>query len=834
MTKHPVVNKDGSNTVLKVQMSSGREVTATKAKSFLKRVDNKIVQVNGDEIKVGDRLPVSRVLLVGEELSYLELAKYLPRDEWLYTSEVPKAFEYAFEEGWWSKHNGRDFVLPYKDFKSFTDVLDANKGYKNYGHDCVYPSSSIETDSKIPDCIPLDECFGFFIGSYIARGRVSKDTIIIEVDDNLSRLEMFLDTYNIKYSVSVSCTESTILTLHCSVLSSLMENYFEDCIPVELLAAPKAFIRELINGCIYGAGTLSSDRSLIHFSSTSMPLLETMQQMLLHFGTVSSITSKAVSKSCFPFKFGNNVANFPTLSIPYNMFNNGVGMASIDIVPDVKLGDITIASIERGDVKSLLQNTRYSPADIAVLESVLNEDIVYDMIVSITEVENECPYVYDLTVEETRNFNTFTGICMADTFHSAGISSASKAVRGVPRLQELLNVTKKIKTPIMTIHVKPHYRIESATKEEYKSKCMSVLNELSTTRFKDIITKAEIHYDPNDFDSKISEDRKFIEMYKLFNDLTEQNKKVSPWLLRFEFDRQRMVNIGIGMIDLQNVLHVFYDDKVACMFSDDNAAKLIMRIKLTSDSIDSGEDMLAEIKALQYNVMENVIIKGIHGIEKISMRDQKSQHYGYDKNTQSFIQVNEWIMDTDGSNLRDVMNNKHIDSFLTTTNNIYEIYEVLGIEAVRKALYNEIIEVLSGIKVNYRHISLLIDTMTNKGNIMPINRHGINRGDAGPLAKCSFEEVTDMLVSAGVFSDFDKINGVSANVMLGQIPNSGTGDGDIIMDEELLLKIATSSKNKNNAHDVEDSNTCDFKINMHLPTGLETNDMVKDIDISFI
>eukprot|EP00798_Chlamydomonas_sp_ICE-L_P012123 gene12123-15229_t len=365
-------------------MASGREVTATKAKSFLKRVDNEIIQVNGEDIVVGDRLPVSRVLSIDTNLLELDLSKYLPKKEWLYMSEVHKSYEFATEMGWWEAHNGQDFTLPYSEFPSFSTMLDSVKCH-NYGNDCVYPRTAVDADTK----------------------------------------------------------------------------------------------------------------------------------------------------------------------------------------------------------------------------RILDEDIVYDEVVSIEEVNNMHPYVYDLTVEGTRNFNTYTGICMADTFHSAGISSASKAVRGVPRLQELLNVTKKIKTPIMTIHVKPHFRTESSTKEEYKTKCLNILHELSTTRFKNIVSKAQIHYDPNDFDSKIEEDKRFIDMYRMFNDVTEQNVKVSPWLLRFEFDRQNMINIGINMIDLQNVLHGFYDDKVSCMFSDDNSSNLVMRVKLTTDSVESGEDMLAEIKALQHNIMEN-------------------------------------------------------------------------------------------------------------------------------------------------------------------------------------------------------------------------------------
>ena len=99
---------------------------------------------------------------------------------------------------------------------------------------------------------------------------------------------------------------------------------------------------------------------------------------------------------------------------------------------------------------------------------------------------------------------------------------------------------------------------------------------------------------------------------------------------------------------------------------------------------------------------------------------------------------------------------------------IYEKFiHTLGVEAARKALVLELDNVIGEGAINYRHVSLLVDTMTNRGQLMSIDRHGINRSDVGPLAKCSFEETTDMLVNASIFSEYDQLNGVSANVMLG-------------------------------------------------------------------
>ena len=78
----------------------------------------------------------------------------------------------------------------------------------------------------------------------------------------------------------------------------------------------------------------------------------------------------------------------------------------------------------------------------------------------------------------------------------------------------------------------------------------------------------------------------------------------------------------------------------------------------------------------------------------------------------------------------------------------------------------EIKEVMigAGSYVNYRHLSLLVDIMTNRGYLMSIDRFGINRGNIGPLAKCSFEETTDQLFKASIFGEVDKLNGVSSNI----------------------------------------------------------------------
>jgi DNA-directed RNA polymerase II subunit RPB1 len=164
----------------------------------------------------------------------------------------------------------------------------------------------------------------------------------------------------------------------------------------------------------------------------------------------------------------------------------------------------------------------------------------------------------------------------------------------------------------------------------------------------------------------------------------------------------------------------------------------------------------------------------------------KKNYDRYNYTSQKFDKIVEWVLDTDGTNLIDILANQNIDSTRTMSNDIREIYETLGVEAARQAIYNEIYTVfkIAGSHVNSRHIQLLADIITNRGSLMSIDRHGINKSDRGPLAKCSFEETPDIIARAAIFGELDKIQSVSSNIMLGQEVPIGTGSIDILFDEE--------------------------------------------------
>jgi DNA-directed RNA polymerase II subunit RPB1 len=151
--------------------------------------------------------------------------------------------------------------------------------------------------------------------------------------------------------------------------------------------------------------------------------------------------------------------------------------------------------------------------------------------------------------------------------------------------------------------------------------------------------------------------------------------------------------------------------------------------------------------------------------------------------------VEQYVLDTDGSNFIKVMNHPAVDGNRLYSTNVWDVYEVLGIEATRAVLFNEINGLFESVGINYRHLCLLCDVMTRFGRLMSIDRYGINKNDIGTLAKASFEETEKILLKAALFGEVDPVTGVSANIMMGQPIRGGTAFSQILLDDQMLPQL---------------------------------------------
>ena len=180
-------------------------------------------------------------------------------------------------------------------------------------------------------------------------------------------------------------------------------------------------------------------------------------------------------------------------------------------------------------------------------------------------------------------------------------------------------------------------------------------------------------------------------------------------------------------------------------------------------------DSKFEIRELRLlaDKVRDLQISGIKGIGKVIIRRD-----------------DEWIIHTEGSNLKEILDMEGIDHVRTTTNNIHEIGEVLGIEAARQSIIDEAQKTLSeqGLSVDVRHIMLVADIMTSEGVVKSIGRHGISGEKSSVLARAAFEETGKHLLNASIRGEVDDLTGIIENIIIGQPIPLGTGSVGVKMD----------------------------------------------------
>jgi DNA-directed RNA polymerase II subunit RPB1 len=378
--------------------------------------------------------------------------------------------------------------------------------------------------------------------------------------------------------------------------------------------------------------------------------------------------------------------------------------------------------------------------------------------------------MYDLTVAGTKNFNTYTGIAGSDTFHMSG-TGIGTSMKGVGRIKELLNVSKSPKGSSMTIYLR---HPANASPEAAKL----VLDGLKATHLRDIVLESSILYDRSDFKATAAEDLRIAKLYAAF-DLTRSTPEDSPWLLRLRLDRARMEDSGVRMLDVHRVASGAFFAGICA--SDDAAADLVVRLRPPTSE---GADMVAEMTAFEDAVL-GLRVRGVDRISNAVIENVSTQRY--DGATGAFVTDTEWCVRTAGSNFEGAMTVAGVDARRVLTDDVCQVYRRLGVEAARAALLKELVDTYSGATyADFRHVALLADFMTQRGDVSPITRHGMNSSDVGPLAKCSYEETVLRLATAGAWGEADQVDGVSANIMLGQVAPCGTGDSTIVMDLDML------------------------------------------------
>ena len=399
-----------------------------------------------------------------------------------------------------------------------------------------------------------------------------------------------------------------------------------------------------------------------------------------------------------------------------------------------------------------------------------------------------------------------------NTFHLAGVASKSNVTRGVPRIEEILRLTDNPKKPAMTIHLKP-------VDEADKDRAAVYANMLEHTVLKDVVKSVQICFDPLERSTFIDMDKRIVESYYAFEDIMRECNEEeqadpttkSKWIVRMELDAEALLERNITMDDVHFAIKNTNPD-VQCIYSDYNDEQLIFRIRTNGDmfkkkkgaiqSLDQSDEIYM-LRNFQDSLLSNIVLRGVNGIENVLPRKLQNM---VAKEDGKYVKKDTWVLDTTGTNMLDVLGTDYIDYQRTYSNDIGEMFDVLGIEAARQIIFNEFSEVMefSDVNINYHHLSLLCDRMTVTKGMVAIFRSGLHNDNIGPIAKATFEVHTEILLQAARHADFDEMRGVSANVMCGQFGYYGTGAFNVILDMKELAKIeAKEATVKDDEKDIE-------------------------------
>lgn len=295
-----------------------------------------------------------------------------------------------------------------------------------------------------------------------------------------------------------------------------------------------------------------------------------------------------------------------------------------------------------------------------------------------------------------------------NTFHFAGVAEMN-VTTGLPRLIEILDARKEIKTPMMEIYLKaPHNTLEHVR---------AFAAQIKETIFDEFVT--------------------------------EYSLSIFEQVLRITLNPEALKTHQLTAEELMKLIRP-------------RTKGFVMQLK--DDAIlftpKEGGEHIKELYTIKEKIRK-VVVQGLKSIRQV-LPVKRGEEY---------------IVLTAGTNLKEILTLKEVDPIRTFSNDLYEIQAVLGIEAARQALINEVFKVIEaqGLNIDIRHIMLVADTMCAMGALRGVTRYGVVSEKASVLARASFETPIRHLTNAALAGEVDYLTSVVENVMINQPVPLGTG-----------------------------------------------------------
>uniref|UniRef100_A0A7C4S6S7 DNA-directed RNA polymerase subunit Rpo1C n=1 Tax=Geoglobus ahangari TaxID=113653 RepID=A0A7C4S6S7_9EURY len=597
--------------------------------------------------------------------------------------------------------------------------------------------------------LELDFDFGYFLGIYLADGYSTKHFVSIsntnrEVIEIVRRFAERLGIQTAEYYNHSG--KSHNIRLYSSVLSEFVQHFgcnAKKKIPDFVFGAEKEFVRGLLQGYFDGDGSVNVERKTIRAFSSSKELIEGIAILLTRFGIFSV---KREMKGQYGIEISYRYAK---------KFAEEIGSS----VPEkaIKL------------------------CKIAESDSEITYDLI-DMISSIGPALLNISRKFRYPLHYVRKFVRKQKIGRETLRrHLARLEELAKGVE----VKELEILRKAVESDVVWDEI---VSIEEMDYDDYVYD-LSVEGLETFTTAEGVITHNTMrtfHY------AGVAEINVTLGLPRLIEILDVRKHPSTPMMTirllpEYAKDRNKareianrieathILDVAEIVTDLRNMRIIVKPDEKALKRKGLNKETLKKKIEksLKTEVEETEEGLIISIKKPSYKELmdtfeklKKLVISGIKEIKRVIVRKEGD----------------EYVLYTEGSNLKRIMKEEGIDFTKTVTNNIYEIYEVLGIEAARNAIINEAISTLEeqGLEVDRRHIMLVADVMTADGELKQIGRHGVAGEKQSILARAAFEMTVNNLLEAAVRGEIDRLNGITENIIVGQPIKLGTGDVELV------------------------------------------------------
>ena len=710
-----------SQPLLKITTASGRVITSTDNHSFVTRMHNAIIPIKGSDLKIGDRLPVWNHFSLGQQrpLQSVDISSYITVDtEHLL---INNGILMRTGQGARAKHVANSFAL-------------------NWQH-------------------------GWLIGAYLAEGCSNghqfslsnvDDTYMAHAQQNITAmgLDYREDFHHRGYG------ESRDLKVNSSLLAQFIANscgstaHFKR-VPDFAFNASDEFVGGLLRGYFDGDANFHVSRNMIRVSSSSKNLRDGIASLLSRF-------------KIFSYKTTDKKNQF-WLLIPYKYAPLFLAHIGSDI-PHKKTSLETLASSAKHywETRSQDYTDMISGFDTLFFDTAKLVGLPTRMVRSFTKrqkigrtalyryIKIFDSYARKKGIDISAQLDIMKQMFSSDTIWDEIVDLEPVHFSGhvydlsVPGLETF--TTSEGIVIHNTLNVFHFAGVAEVSVTQGLPRLIEILDarkEISTPSM-EIFLKSSINKDPKE----VKRVAALIKETKLHEIVSAFSINLIKLQVELEMDKAMMRDLKIKEDYVERVL-----------------TESLKNVKVKSQEgliilkAETEENELMETYKLKEKI-KDLYIKGVKGIQQVLPV----------KNNQEFVII------TSGSNLKDVLELEDVDETRTTTNDVFEVLSVLGVEAARQILMNEATKVIEdqGLDVDVRHIMLVSDSMTQSGDVKGITRGGITGEKKSVLARASFETPMKHLVHASLVGEEDELNSVIENVMLNQPVPVGTGLPDLV------------------------------------------------------